>query len=71
VIRLPRQQVEGKHRPDFATQVAQQSYTRPRPGITPGGLGYAGSWAMSQRLGAAGHLEVVNGQTYVKINSNG
>ena len=70
MIRLPRHSVEhSEPRPDFATQTANQSYTRPRPGITPGGLGYASSWGMSQRLGSAGHLEVQNGRTVVVLHS--
>ena len=69
MIRLPRHEVE-RHcpRPDFATQVAQQSYTQPHPAITPGGLAHAGSWGMSQHIGTMGHLEVRNGQTYVILH---
>ena len=69
MIRLPRHEVERANpRPDFATQEAAQSYTQPHPAITPGGLGYAGSWGMSQHIGAMGHLSVANGKTVVIIN---
>ena len=72
MIRLPHHSVErSAPRPDFATQEAHQSYTRPAPGIHPGGLGFASSWGMSQRLGAMGHLETQNGRTVVVIHSKG
>jgi hypothetical protein len=70
VIRLPSHSIErSTPRPDFATQTAQQSYTRPRPGIVPGGLAYASSWGMDQRLASIGHLQVQNGRTVVVLHS--
>jgi hypothetical protein len=69
VIRLPRREVIGRERAAFETSVANASYTRPRPGIHPGGLAYASSWGMSQRMQSAGHLEVQNGQTVVVLHS--
>ena len=69
MICLPRREVVGRERAKFLTQAAQNSYTRPRPGIHPGGLAYASSWGMSQRLQSAGHLEVQNGQTVVVLHS--
>jgi hypothetical protein len=65
VICLPRREVIGRERAKFETEAANDSYTRPRPGIHPGGLAYASSWGMSQRLQSAGHLEVQNGQVVV------
>ena len=70
MIRLPRHSVERcEPRPNFATQDAAQSYTQPHPHITPGGLAHAGSWGMSQHIGAMGHLETQNGRTVVVIHS--
>ena len=69
MIRLPRREVIGRERAKFGTEAANDSYTRPRPGIHPGGLAYASSWGMSQRLQSAGHLEVQNGQVVVVLNS--
>jgi hypothetical protein len=69
VICLPRREVVGRERAKFETEAANDSYTRPRPGIHPGGLAYASSWGMSQRLQSAGHLEVQNSQVVVVLNS--
>jgi hypothetical protein len=69
MICLPRREVVGRERAKFETEAANDSYTRPRPGIHPGGLAYASSWGMSQRLQSAGHLEVQNGQVVVVLNS--
>jgi hypothetical protein len=69
VICLPRREVVGRERAKFETEAANDSYTRPRPGIHPGGLAYASSWGMSQRLQSAGHLEVQNGQVVVVLYS--
>jgi hypothetical protein len=69
VICLPRREVIGRERAKFETEAANDSYTRPRPGIHPGGLAYASSWGMSQRLQSAGHLEVQNGQVVVVLYS--
>ena len=69
MICLPRREVIGRERAKFATEAANDSYTRPRPGIHPGGLAYASSWGMSQRLQSAGHLEVQNGQVVVVLYS--
>ena len=69
MICLPRREVIGRERAKFETEAANDSYTRPRPGIHPGGLAYASSWGMSQRLQSAGHLEVQNGQVVVVLNS--
>ena len=69
MICLPRREVIGRERAKFETESANDSYTRPQPGIRPGGLAYASSWGMSQRLQSAGHLEVQNGQTVVVLYS--
>ena len=69
MICLPRREVVGRERAKFETEAANDSYTRPRPGIHPGGLAYASSWGMSQRLQSAGHLEVQNGQVVVVLYS--
>lgn len=69
MICLPRREVVGRERAKFETEAANDSYTRPRPGIHPGGLAYASSWGMSQRLQSAGHLEVQNSQVVVVLNS--
>ena len=69
MIRLPRREIIGRERAKFATEAANDSYTRPRPGIHPGGLAYASSWGMSQRMQSVGHLEVQNGQTVLVIHS--
>jgi hypothetical protein len=69
VICLPRREVIGRERAAFETETANASYTRPRPGIHPGGLAYASSWGMSQHLQAMGHLEVQNGQVVTVLHS--
>lgn len=68
MIRLPKHEVETNARRRFDTEESQVSYTRPRPGITPGHVGYVPSWGMSQQMQAMGHLETVNGQTVVILH---
>ena len=69
MIRLPRSEVVRATRERFSTEEAEATYTRPRPGITPGGLAFVGSWAMSQAIHSAGHLEIQNERTVVVIHS--
>ena len=56
-------------RPRYDSEEMQASYTRPRPGITPAGAAFVGSWGMNQALDSAGHLETQNGQTVVVLHA--
>jgi hypothetical protein len=60
--------VEVAPRRRFSTEEDNAAYTQPLEGLSPGHVGFVGSWGMSQRLAALGHIEVQAGKTVVVLH---